>query len=126
MTTVGGGPDGGGGNDDGDVGDRAAVEVLRGLVLDLGGKRADLIEIAHGAIEPPDADGGGNAEQDEQERGDAHRPAVIPAFLPRSVFALPSRAQPRSIVEARTFGRMQERWPGGRRRTARKSGRSWR
>jgi hypothetical protein len=59
---------------------------LRSLVLDLRGEGADLIEVIHGAVEPPDSSGGGDAEQDDEERGDTHRPAVVPALL-RAPFA---------------------------------------
>ncbi len=80
-----------------EIGDRGAVEFLGGLVLNLGGKGADRVEVAHGVVDLFPGVGGHTGDDEEQQRDDANGPAVVPA---NAVFSAPATGSVRTADEA--------------------------
>lgn len=67
--------------DSGEIGDGGAVEIARGLVLNLGGKGADLVQIADGVVDLFPGIDRYSGDDKEQEGRDTRGPAVVPALV---------------------------------------------
>ena len=57
-----------------------AGNVLGGLILDLGRKSADRVEIAHGVVDLFPGIGNRSGDDEQQQRDDPNRPAVVPTY----------------------------------------------